>query len=226
MTETATGLILRTRPLTETSLIVHWLTADFGRVATVAKGARRPKSPFRGKLDLFYLADFSFSRGRAELHLLREVNLRHTHSLLRRELSALQQAAYCANLLEQTTEIETPLPAAFGLMTSLLAYLSAYLPGSQAILAFELKLLNELGLRPDLEESKINVGTRRLASALIESDWKVLPRIRSSEAQNRELRQFLHGFLVFHLGRTPKGRDAALDSGRAPARPAEAGIAG
>ena len=41
MIQNATGLILRTRPLTETSLIVHWLTPDFGRIATVAKGARR-----------------------------------------------------------------------------------------------------------------------------------------------------------------------------------------
>ena len=64
MTESATGIILRTRPLTETSLIVHWLTPNFGRIATVAKGARRPKSPFAGKLDLFYVADFSFSRSR------------------------------------------------------------------------------------------------------------------------------------------------------------------
>ena len=64
MIETATGLILRTRPLTETSLIVNWLTPDAGRIATVAKGARRTKSPFLGGLDLFYLADFSFSRSR------------------------------------------------------------------------------------------------------------------------------------------------------------------
>ena len=83
MIETATGLVLRTRPLTETSLIVHWLTPGLGRLATVAKGARRPKSPFRGKLDLFYLADFSFSRSRrSELHTLREVSLRETHSAL------------------------------------------------------------------------------------------------------------------------------------------------
>ena len=46
--ERATGLVLRTRPLTETSLIVLWLTREAGRLATVAKGARRPKSPFRG----------------------------------------------------------------------------------------------------------------------------------------------------------------------------------
>jgi len=62
MSENTIGLILRTRPLTDTSLIVHWLTPEFGRLATVAKGARRPKSPFAGKLDLFYLADLSFQR--------------------------------------------------------------------------------------------------------------------------------------------------------------------
>ena len=36
MIQSATGLILRTLPLTETSLIVRWLTPDFGRIATVA----------------------------------------------------------------------------------------------------------------------------------------------------------------------------------------------
>jgi len=72
MDERATGLILRLRPLTETSLIVNWLTAEGGRIATVAKGARRPKSPFRGKLDLFYEADFSLLRSRrSDLHILR-----------------------------------------------------------------------------------------------------------------------------------------------------------
>src|SRR6516164_9889293 len=112
MIENATGLVLRTRPLTETSLIVQWLTPNFGRLATVAKGARRPKSPFRGKLDLFYLADFSFNRSRrSELHALREVSLRETHPGLRRELGCLQQASYGVALIEQTTETETPLPA-------------------------------------------------------------------------------------------------------------------
>src|ERR1041385_483360 len=65
MEERTTGIILRTRPLTETSLIVQWLTPDLGRIATIAKGARRPKSPFRGQLDLFYQAGFRFRRTRA-----------------------------------------------------------------------------------------------------------------------------------------------------------------
>ena len=84
MIESTHGIILRTRPLTETSLIVNWLTPDLGRIATVAKGARRPKSPFAGKLDLFYTAEFSFSRSRSsELHNLREVKLHASRRPLR-----------------------------------------------------------------------------------------------------------------------------------------------
>src|SRR5436189_1458255 len=97
--ERSTGLILRTRLLTDTSLIVHWLAPDLGRIATVAKGARRPKSPFRGKLDLFYLGEFSFTRSRrSDLHTLREVTLKETHPALRNDLSFLQPASYCAAL--------------------------------------------------------------------------------------------------------------------------------
>src|SRR5438132_10015508 len=111
MIETATGLVLRTRPLTETSLIVQWLTPILGRIATVAKGARRTKSPFRGKLDLFYLAEFSFQRSRrSELHTLREASVQDFHAALRQNVTYLQQTAYFVQLLELSTETETPLP--------------------------------------------------------------------------------------------------------------------
>ncbi len=207
MAENTRGLILRTRPLTETSLIVHWLTPEFGRIATVAKGARRARSPFRGKLDLLYLADFSFSRSRrSELHTLREAVLRETHSALREELAYLQQASYCAALIEQTTETETPLPAIFKLMRGLLDHLPNQSPQPQTIFAFELKLLNELGLKPELAKSKLTPGVKQIVNALLASDWPAVSRLKLSEAQAAELRQFLHGFLIFHLGRIPKGR--------------------
>ena len=211
MIETATGLVLRTRPLTETSLIVQWLTPILGRIATVAKGARRAKSPFRGKLDLFYLADFSFNRSRrSELHTLCEVGLRETHAALRQELGYLQQASYCAALIEQVTETETPLPAVFELMIGFLEHLPGRLPEPQTIFAFELKLLNELGLKPDLVKSRLTEGSKQLVKVLAETDWQAIMRLRPSDAQVTELRQFLHGFLIYHLGRIPSGRSAAL----------------
>ncbi len=207
MIESATGLILRTRPLTETSLIVNWLTPDFGRISTVAKGARRPKSTFAGKLDLFYAADFSFQRSRrSDLHTLREVKLQETHLALRHELGYLQQAAYCSTLVEQTTETETPLPAVYDLLRTLLAHLPKQTPQPQTLFAFEIKLLHELGLAPDLAQSQLTPGTRRIVAVLSFGDWPAVARLKLSEAQVRELRHFLHGFLICHLGRIPKGR--------------------
>jgi DNA repair protein RecO (recombination protein O) len=211
MIETATGLVFRTWPLTETSLIVHWLTPNLGRLATVAKGARRVKSPFRGKLDLFYLADFSFSRSRrSDLHTLREVKLREMHTGLRQELGLLRQAAYCSTLIERTTETETPLPQIFELMLGLLGHLPVQAPQPQTVLAFELKLLAELGLKPDLAKSQLNPGARQLVNALTETDWPLLARLRLSDGQLAELRQFLHGYLLHHLGRVVRGRAKAL----------------
>lgn len=207
MIESATGLILRTRPLTETSLIVHWLTPNFGRIATVAKGARRPRSPFLGKLDLFYEADFTFSRSRrSDLHALRELSQGETHPALRHELGYLQQASYCARLIEQATETETPLPAVYELVRGLLGHLPKQPPQPQTIFAFELKLLNELGLKPDLDRGHFTPGAKQIVNALLANDWSAISRLRPSEAQATELRQFLHGFLIFHLGKIPKGR--------------------
>jgi DNA repair protein RecO (recombination protein O) len=211
MIESATGLILRTRPLTETSLIIHWLTPDFGRIATVAKGARRLKSPFLGKLDLFYLADFSFSRSRrSDLHTLREVSLRETHGALRQDICRLRQATYAAVFVEQATETETPLPAIFELMREFLTCLCRQKSAPQIVLAFELKLLHELGLKPDLRETKLTPGAKQIVRALTRADWPAGLRLKPTPAQADELRQFLHGFLIFHLGRLPKGRGGAL----------------
>lgn len=211
MIQSATGLILRTRPLTETSLIVHWLTPDFGRIATVAKGARRPQSPFLGKLDLFYAADFAFSRSRrSDLHVLREVGLRELHAALRKNLAGLRQGTYAAALIEQATETETPLPAVYDLMLGLLKHLCQGPAEPQSIFAFELKLLRELGLEPDWGKTRLSAGAKKVSQVMTNHDWAAASRLRLSKVQTAELQRFLHGFLFFHLGRLPKGRTAAI----------------
>lgn len=207
MIESAHGIILRTRPLTETSLIVNWLTAEHGRISTVAKGARKPKSPFAGKLDLFYEAEFSYTRSqRSDLHALREVSLKQTHAPLRRELGWLQQASYATALIEQATERDTPLPSIHELLRRLLAHLPNHPPQPRTVYAFELKLLEELGLHPEVEETKLTEPTAELLLALTQSDWSELTALSATAAQAKELRQFLHGFLIYHLGKIPKGR--------------------
>ena len=211
MTESTTGLVLRARLLTETSLIIHWLTPELGRIATVAKGARRAKSPFAGKLDLFYLADFSFSRSRrSELHALRETSLRETHGALRQDIFKLRHAAYATAFIEQATETETPLPVVYELLREFLDCLCRQKTTPQIVFAFELKLLRELGLEPDLAETSLTAGTKKIAEVLAHKDWAAGLRLKLTDAQVVELRQFLQGFLILHLGRLPKGRAVAL----------------
>lgn len=207
MIERAHGLILRIRPFSETSVIANWLTPEFGRISTMAKGARRPKSSFRGKLDLFYEAEFSFVRSRrSDLHTLSEINLRETHPMLRRDLDALQQAAYCAALIEQATEKETPLPAIYELMTGLMETLSKNPPQPLNVFAFEMKLLRELGQSPDIAETRLTPGSKKILAELTEKNWTDLSRLRLSAAQFQEIEKFLHGFLIWHLGKIPKNR--------------------
>lgn len=218
--ERATGLILRTRPLTETSLIVHWLTVESGRLATVAKGARRPKSPFRGRLDLFYEGEFAFQRSRrSTLHTLREVVLRETHTVLREDFDRLHQAAYGALLIEQVTEEETPVPEYHALMHTLLAVLGAHPAHPQTLLAFELKLLAESGLQPDCAGVRLAPEVCALAGSLVAAELAGASGIPATAAQQTALSRFLEGHLVYHLGRVPRGRAAALGlaSGACPA---------
>ncbi len=211
MEERTTGLILRTRPLTETSLIVHWLTADAGRIATVARGARRPKSAFRGKLDLCFIADLTFVRARrSDLHALKEVRLRETHAALRRDVDRLQQAAYAVSLIEQTTERDTPLPEVYELAAGFLGELARHDWRVESVLWFELKLLAELGLRPDVTTARVSPRTRRLVEEIFPVSWADAFQLKPDAGQVKELTHFLHGFLLQHLDRLPKGRAAAL----------------
>ncbi len=211
MEERARAIVLRVHPLTETSLIVHWLAAEQGRIATVAKGARRPKSPFRGALDLFYLCDLSFARSRkSDLHTLREARVVQPHSALRTELGWLRQAAYAAILIEGATERETPIPGVYALYEAFLAALPSHPPQPLLVFAFEMKLLRELGLAPRLEDSRLDPGSRQVLNRCLDLDFPALAALRLSAVQKIELQRFLHGFLVFHLERVPSGRAAAL----------------
>ena len=213
MTETSTGIILRLRPFMETSVVVHWLTPNCGLLHTVAKGAHRPKSTFRGRLDLFHEADISFARSRkSSLHTLREVSLRETHGALRNDLSLLRRASYAAALIEQTVEPESPVPAIFDLLKAFLSALVSSEAAIELMFAFELKLLRELGLEPAWPTTSLTPGLRQLAMRLAAGSWESLRLLRMSHEQTVELNRFLHGFLIYHLERIPRGRARAMSS--------------
>jgi DNA repair protein RecO (recombination protein O) len=63
------AFVLHSYPFKETSLVVELVTRDFGRVAVVARGARRPRSALRGVLLAFQPLLVSWA-GKGELHTL------------------------------------------------------------------------------------------------------------------------------------------------------------
>lgn len=147
--EKTRGTLIRRAPLTETSLIVHWCTRDRGLIKTVAKGARRPKSPFAGKLDLFFEAEIGFVGSRAsDLHTLREVAVERHREGIRRHFRRLSTAAYFVQLIELVSERETPIPALHDLLAVALDYLDETDPPPLAVVRFERRLAELLGLHP------------------------------------------------------------------------------
>ena len=145
--ETDAAILLRRVRLTESSLIVTWLTERHGKLKTVAKGARRPRSAFAGLLDLFFAAELTFSRSRrSELHALREVSLTDPREGLRQIYPRTQLAAYFVELIDLTTELEHPAPEIFDLLRRGLDYLCAHRPDRRALLHFETQLSHLLGV--------------------------------------------------------------------------------
>ncbi len=211
MDEKCAGLVLRIRPLKESSLIIHWLTPEYGRLATTAKGARRAKSPFHGKLDLLFEANITFRRSRrTDLHTLTEVNLAKPHTVIRKDVAKLRLMAYATHFIEQVTEAETPLLGIHAIMTTLLDHLACAATRPALVYALEMKLLNELGIAPALSESRLDNSTIELLEQLAVRNWKGITQLKPENSQVKAMKEFLHGFLVYNLGRLPKGRDAVL----------------
>jgi len=96
------------------------------------------------------------------------------------------------------------------LLAGLIAHLPHQPPAAVSVLSFEVRLLTEQGLKPDLAHSRLSGGSRQLVESLASFAWPALPRLCPSPAQLAELSQFLHGFLLHHLGRIPNRRDQAL----------------
>ena len=208
--ETDVGFIIRTRLLTETSQIVHWLSEEHGILSTVAKGALRPKSAFRGKLDLFFKCGIGFQLSRrSQLHPLREVAVENTHAALRSDLGALRQLSYAVQLIEQAAEPQTPVPEVFHLFADLVdAETSA---GSSPALAlrFELRLLVGLGLAPDLAQAALDAKGRQIVRTWI--DAPLASALDSPSPRDlRSINQWLHGYLIYHLGKYPRARTSAI----------------
>jgi DNA repair protein RecO (recombination protein O) len=172
MAELLNGVLLRRIRYSDTSLILTWFTDLHGKIKAIAKGALRQKSPFAGKLDLFFHCDLllSFSR-KTELHLLREVSLKTTFERIRTNYLKTATASYFVELLEEVTELDHPAPEIYRLLLRALGYLDRQSPDTRGVLFFESELCKCLGLyTPDMHSA---------AEKLVEA-YGQLPKARAT----------------------------------------------
>lgn len=144
---TTEAILIRVTRLTDTSLIVHWLSAQEGLVKTVAKGALRPKSPFSGKLDLFFSAEITAVRLRkGDLHILTEVSVSHWREGLRRSYIATLMAGYFCQLVEAGLEPGHADPPLHALLHGALDWLEKEEPTLKVLRHFEKRLAGVIGI--------------------------------------------------------------------------------
>lgn len=149
----------------ESSLILDVFTRERGRMAVAAKGAKRPFSQYRSVLLPFQRLHMSLARKASEtadehteVHTLRQAEWAGGLPML--SGAALFRGFYCNELIMKLLARQDPHPALFDAYT---ATLPGLVEGSEpareqaALRAFELLLLRETGLLPDLSMVTLTV---------------------------------------------------------------------
>jgi DNA repair protein RecO (recombination protein O) len=139
------GYVLHTYPYKETSLIVEAFTRRHGRVALLARGARRPRSAMRGVLLAFHPLRLGWS-GSAELATL--VSAEWGGGLQPLAGRGLMCGFYLNELILRLLPREDAHETLFDAYGQALARLSAGEAFPAVLRSFEKRLLAELGYAP------------------------------------------------------------------------------
>jgi len=157
--EKSLAIVLRVIEFSETSCVVTLFTRDFGKISALAKGARRPKSPFEAALDLLAVCRVVFLRKSSDaLDLLTEAKLERRFRAATRDLSRLYAGYYVVELLRELTDQHDPHPELFDAAVAALEGLDDAADVPATILGFELTSLRMLGHLPSLAEC-VGCGT-------------------------------------------------------------------
>ena len=223
------AVCLRISPWSRTSHVVVWLTPS-GRIATVVKGAARPKSAFLGQYDLNYTCEIVYyARERAEARALKECSPLALRDELRGDWRSLAAADRLRSLAEQLSPNGPDAGDWFDLLESGLDGLAGELRKDAQnrrnplafMLDFELKVLNLAGLAPEMTaeggafslrgERKLGIPpgvARCLADPLAEKNLEIL----------LDAARAIGVFYAFHLDQAVEGRRQVLGMVSQPKR--------
>ncbi len=155
------AVVLRSMRYGEADRILHLYTPHLGRVGAIAKGVRRARSRFGGRLEPFFRLRVDLHEGRGELMTVTGAHTVDGYAHLRADAAALDAAARACDAVGRLFETSEPHPGVFNLLCRKLALLDQHAAaaasgvagaptGRAGALAFRLKLLVAAGLAPQL----------------------------------------------------------------------------
>ena len=149
-TQKTAALVLDIRPWSRTSHIVTWLTPERGPIATIVKGAVRPKSAFLGQYDLFYTCELVYYvRAKGELHAIREVAPVNAREYLRGRFRATALASYASYLVKEHCPHSSEADEWYGFLGGFLDGLEGDFDFGRKMVSLEMAFLEMAGLSPD-----------------------------------------------------------------------------
>jgi DNA repair protein RecO (recombination protein O) len=196
----ADAVVLRSMRYGEADRILHVYTPDRGRLSAIAKGVRRSKSRFGGRLEPYFRLRLVLYQGRSELLTVTSAETLDGHPRLREHSAALDGASRACDAVTRLFGDGEPHSGVYHLLANQLALLDAD-PARATLanaLAFRLKLLLAAGFAPQLAacascgESEHLAGFSGAAGGVVCS---------ACEASAFALGQEAHDFLVAALGR-------------------------
>ena len=207
------AVVLRSMRFGEADRILHLYTPQRGRVSAIAKGVRKTKSRFGGRMEPFFRLQIGLYQGRGELLTVTHADTLEGHPRLREDAAALDSAARACDAVGRLFETAEPHPGVFALLCNELALLN----GDRAHathanqLAFRLKLLLAAGLAPQLAacascgEAEHLVAFSGAAGGVVCSACEA-----SGFALGEEAHAFMTGALGSPLANVPAAGERAL----------------
>ena len=145
--------MLRSLRYGEADRILHVYTPQRGRVSAIAKGVRRARSRFGGRLEPFFRLQLDLHEGRGELLTVTGAQTVEAYPRLRSDARALDAAARACDAVGRLFETGEPHPNVFNLLCRRLSLLDTGAGAASRrtdALAFRLKLMLAAGLAPQL----------------------------------------------------------------------------
>jgi DNA repair protein RecO (recombination protein O) len=147
------AVVLRSIRYGEADRVIHLYSATRGRIGAIAKGSRRPKSRFGGRLEPFFRLDLVLYEGRGDLFTVTGASTVEGYPRLRSDGRALGAAGRACDAVLRLLDSGEANHPAYNLLCHYLALLDAdpaatSAPGSA--LAFRLKLALAAGFSPEL----------------------------------------------------------------------------